>query len=347
MTSQLQEILKGIHKQNQISQSLIGLTSLQSVVAAIEKQNKIKLNLSGLNGITNIARSISQKIKPINTMSSVLGNSIQVQLDSIQYSKIKSPLFGLTSSLVELAKTNIIASEKLSSFATSQLILSNSLTEIAKTLSISHLDKFNSIDISLQGISKSYLKTIANSRNWVEISVAQEANETIANIANNLLTNTSELNIQDLDNLRQTIVGEMIAILEKTKNEKARQYISEIITVISFLLIFYNPFVIPTDKSNSEVIAITKKEIKKMNKELSVIIEKKLNKLNKTRTSIINVNLRYSENKNSKVIGIVKSGQQVTVIEIRHKHLLISYIDNETQEPKSGFVTKKYFKIDK
>lgn len=347
MTTNLQDIIKEIKKQNQTMQSVFGLTSLQAIAATIEKENKTHFNLSGLNGLTDIARSISQKMKPFNATSMVLGNSIQVQLDAIQYPKNQSALFGLTSTLADLAKLNQLASERLSGFATSQLLLSNNLTAIAKTLSQSHLNKFNTIDIALQGISKNYLKNIALTRNWEDISVAEEANEKIANIADELLKNSSQITIQDLDNLRQSIVTELFGLLGKTKTDKARQFISELITIISFLLIFYNPFVIPTEKTNTEVIKTTKREIERISKELSTKIETELNKLNKTRTARTNVNLRYSEKRNSKVIGIIKNGQQVTVIEIRHKHLLISYLDIETREPKSGFVTKKYFEVDK
>ena len=347
MTTNLQDIIKGMQKQNQTMQNAFGLTSLQAIAAAVEKQNNAHFNLSGLGGLTDIAKSISQQMKPSNGTSMVLGNSIQAQIASIQYPKNHSILFGLTSTLVELAKTNQLASDKLSGFVTSQLLLSNNLTAIAKTLSQSHLNKFNSIDFALQGISKTYLKNVVLTRNWEEISVAEEANETIANIADELLNNTSQITVQDFDNLRQSIVTELFGLLGKTKTDKARQYIFELISVISFLLIFYNPFIIPTDKSNSEVIETTKREIEKISKEFSTKIETELNKLNKTRTARTNVNLRYSEKKNSKVIGLVKLGQQVTVIEIRHKHLLISYIDGETGEPKSGFVTKKYFEVDK
>lgn len=347
MTTNLQDIIKGMQKQNQTMQNAFGLSSLQGIAAEIAKQNKAQFNLSALSGLNDIAKSISQQMKPFNASSILLGNSIQAQLATIQYPKNPSVLFGLTSTLVELAKTSQLASDRLSGFATSQLLLSNNLTTFAKTLSQSHLNQFNSIDIALQGISKTYLHNVALTRNWEDMSVAEEANETIANITDELLNNSSQVTFQDLDNLRQSIVTELFGLLGKTKTAKARQFIFELISVISFLLIFYNPLVIPTDKSNTEVIETTKKEIEKISKEFSLKIETELNKLNKTRTARINVNLRYSEKKNSKIIGLVKLGQQVTVIEIRHKNLLISYIDNDTSEPKSGFVTKKYFDVDK
>lgn len=328
--------------QNKTMQSSLGLTSLQGIAMAIEKQNKAQYDFSGLSGLTDIARTISQQMKPFNTTPMSIANTIQAQ-----YPKNYPALFGLTSSLAELSKINALASNRLSGFATSQLSLTHNLTAIAKAFSQSHLNKFNSIDIALQGISKGYLKELVLTRNWEDISVAEEVNEKISNIADELLNNTAPITIQDLDNLRQSIVSELLVLLGKTKTDKARQFIFELISVISFLLIFYNPFVIPTDKSNSEVIKETKIEIGKLSKEFSLKIETELNKLSKTRTARTNVNLRYSDNKNSKIIGLVKLGQEVTVIEIRQKYLLISFIDKDTREPKSGFVTKKYFDVDK
>ena len=348
MTTNLQDIFKSMQKQNQTVQSAFGLNSLQAIAVALQNQNKTQLNLSGLSGLKDIAKTISQQIKPFNDASILLGNSLQTQLKAIQYPKNKSALFGLNSTLVELARTNQLVSEKLSSFATSQLLLSNNLTQFAEILSQSHLNKFNSFDIALQGISRTYLKSITLTRKWEDISIAEEANETIANVANQILNNTLPVTIEDLVNFKESIVTELFGLLAKTKTDKARQFIFELISVISFLLIFYNPFIISTDKTNTEVIQEIKKEIEKTNKEqLDKIIDQKLKKLSNTRIARINANLKYSERKKSKVIGLVKLGQQVTVIEIRHKYLLISYIDKDTQEPKSGFVMKKYFDVEK
>ncbi|MFT6205766.1 MAG: hypothetical protein ACI9V1_001173 [Spirosomataceae bacterium] len=347
MMTNLQDIIRTIQKQNNSIQGAFGLTSLQGIAAAIEKQNKVQFNFSGLNGLTDIAKAISHQMKPLNVASMAMGSGIQTQLAAIQYPKNHSALFGLTSILAELAKTNQLASERLSGFATSQLLLSNNLSSIAKTLSQSHLNKFNSIDIALQGISKTYLKNITLTRNWEDITVAEEVNDTISNIADELLTNTEQITVKDLENLRHSIVTELLGLLGNTKTDKARQFIFELIAIISFLLIFYNPFVISIDKTNKEVIAETKREFEKMNKELSEKIESEISKFNKTRTARTKVNLRFAAKKKSKVIGLVKIGQQVTIIEIRHKYLLVTYLDMDTGEPKSGFVVKKYFETEK
>ena len=320
----------------------------QAIQKALESQNRLQFNLSSQGYLTDIAKSISRQLNPLSLSPLNLSNNIRTLNLADQYLKSHNSFSGLNFSIAEIAKSNQFLSERITGYATSQLILSNNLNQIVNSIDYyTHLSKFNTLDIALRSISKTYLKTIVSENNWEEIAVAEEANETISNVADDLLNSKNSLTVNDLDNLRQSILTELSGLLGRTKTDKARQFIFELIAIISFVLIFYNPFVIPTDKSNTEVINESKREIEKLNKEMSVKIEYELNKLNKTRTAITNVNLRYSDKLNSKIIGLVKKGQQVTVIEIRHKHLLISYIDKDNQEPKSGFVTKKYFETDK
>jgi hypothetical protein len=346
MTDTAQDIIKGIKKQNQTTKNLFGLSSLQLITQVLEQQKKAQFNLSGLSGLTDIAKTISKQIKPFDVTSMAMGNSI-AQLAAIQQPKQHSALFGLTSTLSKIAKSNQLLSDRLSSFTTNQLLLSNNLTAIAKSFDQSHLNKFNSLDITLQRISKTYLKNVALTRNWDDISVAEEATETVANITDELLTTTAQITSENLDKLKESIATALFGLLKRIKTEKAKQLVFEFITIISFLLTFYNSFENHKDKTNTEVINEVKNEIEKISKDFSVQIKQELQKLNKTRIATTNVNLRYSTKHNSKIIGLVKLGQRVTVIEIRHKYLLISYIDKETNEPKSGFVVKKYFEIEK
>lgn len=342
----LQDIIKGIEKQNQSTQGLFGLTSLQGLAKVLEQQQKTQIVFSGISGLTDIARQISQQMKPIDIASKTMGNSI-THLASFQLPKYYSALHGLTNSLSEIAKSNKLLSDRLSSLTANQLLLSNNLAAIAKSFDHSHLIRFNSLDIALQGISKSYLSSISKAHNWNEISIVDEVTETVANIADELVSNAQTITSDDLDKLKESIITELSSLLTKTKTEKAKQFVRDFITIVAFLLIFYNPFANHTDKTNTEVIEEVISQVENISKGLSKQIEQELQKLNKTRVSRTNVNLRKLPKKNAEIIGLVKSGQQVTVIEIRHKFLLIAYIDKETNEPKSGFVVKKYFDIEK
>lgn len=341
----LQDIIKSIEKQNQTTQGLFDLTSLQGLAKALEQQQKTQIAFSGLSGLTDIARQISQQMKPIDIATRTMGNSI-ARLAAFQPPKHYSALSGLTTTLSEIAKSNQLLSDRLSSLTTNQLLLSNNLAAIAKSFDHSHLNKFNSLDIALQGISKSYLSSITKAHDWNEISIVDEATETVAILAEELLTNSKTITSDDLNKLKESIVNELFGLLTKTKTEKAKQFVRDFITIVAFLLCFYNPIEVSTDKTNSEVIEEVKSQIEKINKELSTQIEQELQKLNMTRIARTNVKLRKYPKKNTEIIGLVKQGQQVTVIEIRHKFLLVAYIDKEINEPKSGFVMKKYFEIE-
>jgi hypothetical protein len=343
----LQELIKTLKKQNETIQGAFGPCSFQNLSAAITQSNQKLFDISGINNLTNIARTFTKQTKPIIVPTIPLDGILKTRLSDMQFHNNNSALFGLSSALSEIAKKNKSVADKLSGFSSSQLYLSNNLSQIAKGLNLSHLNNFNSLDIAIQGISKSYLKSIALTHDWEYISIAQEVNETITNITDELIINTQQITLQDLNNLRQSIISELCGLLRKNSSEKSRQFIFELIAIIGFLLTFYGTSLSHFDKSNKEVIIETKKELEKLSKEFSIKIESELNKLNKTRSARKNVYLRYSNRKDSRIIGIVKVGQEVNVIEIRHKYLLISYIDRVTSEPKSGFVIKKYFDIEK
>lgn len=336
----LSELIKASQKQNAATQNVFGLDAFKGLAEAIKTQNTLASNLSGLHSLQEIAKAISKQIKSIDATGIALGKSIQSQLPA--YNK---PLFSLTTSLSQIAKNNPLVSDRISSLASNQLLISSRLSEIGKAVNQSHLKTFNALDIALQGISKSFLKDIINAHTLEEINVADEANETIAAAADNFVSNTQTITLEDLGNLRTSIVTDLSKLLSKSKSQKAKQFILDLITIIGFILTLYATYRIVSDKSTDDVVIETKREIEKINKELSSKIENELSKLSKAKVANTNLNLRYSTKKNSLIIGKVKKGQRVTVIEIRHKYLLISYLDMTTNEPKSGFVLKKYFSV--
>jgi len=338
----LQSLIKTIENKNDSLQGLYGLSSLQGLAYALEEQQKAQIAISGISGLIDIAKQISQQIKPIDiTARSVAGNL--ALLVAIKPPKQYSALLSLTSTLTDIAKTNQVLSDSLSSLAANQLILSNNLSEIAKSIDYSHLNEFNSIEISLQGVSKLYLRSINKTQSWDEINIVDEATEKIANLTGELLTSNPTVTGEDLYSLKVSIITELNVLLTKTKTEKAKQFVRDIMTIVAFLFCFYNPFEIKTDKSNTEIITEIKTQLDKTKKGLSFQIHQELQKFSKTKVARANIKLRKYPKKNTEIIGIVKSGQRATILEIRHKFLLIVFIDIETNQTKSGFVMKKYF----
>ncbi len=338
----LDEIIKSMQKQNQAVQNTVGLSGLTGIAKYIQHINKIKPNLTGLGGISEIARDMALQTEKYSK-TSMLGSNLATQIASLQMPGNNFALSSLTSSLSQLALQDKLVSDKIANLATSQLAVTGSLAQIAQTIQQSHLNKFNTLNVALQGISSDFLKETAISKTWEDFGIAEEANETISNIAEETLSQTTIITQDDLEEFRTSILNELTNLLSKSNSERARNFIIELITVIGFILTFYSVHQQRADKSNSEVIIETKKELEKLNSEFSQKISFELQKLTKTRIAKTNVNLKFAAKKNSGKIGLVKKGQIVTVIEIRHKYLLISYIDFETGEPKSGFVVKKYF----
>jgi len=298
------------------------MTNLQELFKLVQKQNQSMHKITALSPWTNLVDSIYQK---------------KIENNNFTFTS-------LTSSMPKITNHNQLIFDKLNSFAISQLLVSNSLTVMMKSINQSHLNQFNTLNIALQGISKGFLREIYVAKTWDDFNFAEEANEVIFNITEETICNKTVITQGDLDNFKTSIVSELSTLLSKSISEKARQLIIELITVISFILTLYSIHQTSSDKSNKELLIETKKELDKYNIEFSHMITTKLEKLNKMRISSTNVNLRCYAKKNSRIIGLVKKNQPVTVIEIRHKFLLISYIDIETGEPKSGFVLKKYFK---
>jgi hypothetical protein len=304
-------------------------------------------NLSAINGITNLTKQLAQQTKSHNQLSAVSGNITELFTAMEKLPKNNFAFSGLTSSLAQITVDNALLSNKISKIASSQLILSNNISEISRLFNNSHLNQFNGIEIALQGISNSYLKDIFKTKKWENFEIVEEVNEAISLQAEDLINNDSQITLEDLNAFKVSVIIELKELLSKSKSEKATLFILNLITVIGFIITLYTTFKPNTEITNEEVLNETKKEIEKISKELSEKIKFELSKLNKSRISTTNVNLRYSTKKKSKIIGIVTTGQKVSVIEIRHKYLLISYLDKVTGEPKSGFVMKKYFKVEK
>jgi hypothetical protein len=347
-------ILKAMRKQNQIMKATTGLNSISNIANNLSLYKNKTTYPVGLSAVLNSTNSISHLLKPVNSLNSILGNSLKSNLSLHKYS---NSYFSnsLSSSLSNIIKNNQKLSNSLFNYSSTQLQLSNNLVQIAKAMNYPHLTKFNSLNIALQGVTTSYLKDIVKTRDWDEIDFAEQVSETIIEASEEVINTTSQLTVKDLDVLKLSIISELMPFLSKTKTEKARSFIIELITTISLLFGIYSTYLIVSDKTNNDVINETKLEVENISSQITDLkeelkteirntIEAEFNKLNKKRVALTNVNLRKSPVNNSPIIGLVKLNQEVIVVEIHHKYLFITYIDKDTGNPFSGFVVKKYLK---
>ncbi|HTE27743.1 carboxymuconolactone decarboxylase family protein [Flavitalea sp.] len=343
---EITDMIKSIQRQKNVFDQIGAIGNNAAFWAAITAQNKINTQFASLYGSNDIARNVTRQLKKSISVSMFLDNRVQERIADFDFLKHHGLPRTISSKLAEFARINPLLTHHLIGFATSQFQLSKSLGTISAKINQPHLNEFNGFDIALRGITKNYVWKTALSNDWEDITVAEEANEAILQVAEQVIQSASEVTAQDLDRLKEGIVSELSTILGKTKTDKARQLIFELLAIISFILTIYNPIAILTDKSNTQVIEHVQKEIEKQNKKLFGQMEEMFKKLSQISNARIDADLKFSARKNAKTIGKVKAGQQVTVIEIVNKYMLITFLDQETGEPKSGFVLKKHFDME-
>jgi len=143
------------------------------------------------------------------------------------------------------------------------------------------------------------------------------------------------------------LFDELQLISSKSKSEKAKAFIFQIMQIISFVVMIFSLHSDSHKMTNKELSEIIDDKFKSHQEHTNIKLDSILSQITKQRLATTDVNLRVNNKKRAAIKGIVKKGQLISVIETRHKYLLIYYIDQETGEPKSGFVFKKNFeKID-
>ena len=274
----------------------------------------------------------------LNSSTIIAANPLMTKLATT-----KSPFLELTASLAKISQVNKLWTNNISNILTSQVYLASSLQNALRCVNSQHQAAFNNLNIALTGISKSFLKNTITIEQWEEINIVEETNTIISSVINETDSKECIISTNDVfENYKESIVSELSKLLYKTKSQRVKEYVLELITVISLLFSIYSH---NTSLKQEDISNTIKNELSFKYKFLTKEIENVINKyISKTRVARINAKLRYADKKNTKIIGTVKQGQQVTIIEIRHKYLLVSYLDKDTGEPKSGFVLKKYFR---
>ncbi len=335
-------MLDMMQKQDKLTKGVLGGLSASTLdfAAKINSAN----NINGLATINQIANSYRQSslTDAIIKGSQGFNNPYLNKLSSFDKIANSVAIKGLSSSLLEIANRNQSLSEKLLKGFNAQIALSNKLVDFASKINTPAFQNYNALNVAIAGFSNNYLNTIIKQRDWDNLEDFSDVSERIETITDEYASSTT-VTVEYLEAYKESIITELSSVFEKSKSEKIRQFIIELLTLVSFILAFYSAKVQHDDLSNREVVEYTKKEIDSFKKEISLEIKKEFERLNKTRIARTDVILRNSDKKNSKRLGVVKKGQEVFVLEIRHKWILISYIDDKTKEPKSGYAYKKYF----
>lgn len=310
------------------------ITAIQRIALAFDKQQKDYL--LAISRTNDLMKAVTAPIPTFNSSAILAAN-----LWTTEFSKVQSPLLGLTASLTKIFQSNKLWADKLSNIETSQLRLTLSL-QTAFNIHSQHKIAFGHLNIAIPYISLDFLKQIAITKTWEDIDSVEEANKIISDAINATCEEEYVRSISDdSEKIKEFIISKLSKLLHNTKTQRAKDYILELINAISIILSIYSFITTPTQ---NDIRQIVKQEVTANNNVRTDEIERPVSRyFSKMRIARRNVKLLYADKKNAKVIGIVKRGQGVTIIEIRHKYLWISFIDEETGEPKSGFVLKKGF----
>lgn len=233
-----------------------------------------------------------------------------------------------------------LAVDKFNSLLGAQIQLSSTLSRLSALIELPtrNLGYLNS---ALLDRSYRFARDMSHTNTWEDADIVSEASETIAAIVEQTSEQVSHI---DLDTLSESIISGLRPLLEKSKSERVRRFINELIGIIGLLLAVYTLFVSEKDISNRETLKEIASQNRQTVQDVDSVIRAHFDSLDNKRTCMTTVRLRYSARDSSQVIGMVREGQQVIVLEIAHKWLLISYIDQVTKRPMSGYASKKYFK---
>ncbi len=356
----MRDELEAFRKQNELMKAAFGINRLTNIAELVQPRIP-NYAFSGLDAISAAMKSAMEKPKMFDLTSVVLGNSLPSQIAALNkfLDSHTIAIKGLSSSLTQLAASNNKAlTDSFANLAASRLTMTSGLAEMAKAMQIPQLKKFNALDVAIGGLTSSFLREISKGKNWEHLELIDGANQAISTSASDLVENPG-ISSQELSDFLESFLSELQKIYSKTKSERALTFLSNLISVVSLLITIYSFYLQQKDISNIEtlknteelieesekrIIEFTEKGIESSHNKITELIKHEFNKLHKIRIATTDVNLRIRPRKNSQIIGIVKKGQEITVIEIHHKYLLVIYMDNETGDPLSGFVFKKYFK---
>lgn len=316
--------------QKAIGAAMGGIAKLDWV-NAMTQRIQYPTNIAAFGGALDIIRSMQQNTgyESMNSVASV-ASGIAPLLAWYKDNPLKNQMDGII---------------------TNHALLSQRLSSISPMYPANYVKPFNAMEVAIRGISTAFLKNIPFDDIDVaeyEYEVVEELTEVIAIQAETLQASSNDYVTQEsFEKFKTQIFDELEQISSKTKSEKIKLFILQLMQVISFAVMIYTLHTNSQKMTNGELSEIIDNKFKSHQEQTNIKLDSILNQLTKQRIATTNVHLRVNNKKRSAIKGIVKKGQLISVIETRHKYLLIYYIDKETNEPKSGFVYKKYFeKID-
>ena len=318
---------KNINASQKAIEAAMGNIAKLDWVNEMTKRIQYPTNIAAFGGALDILKSMHQHpgYESLNSVAQI-ASGIAPLLDWYKDNPLKNQMDGII---------------------TNHALLNQRLSSLSSMYAENYVKPLNAMEVALRGISTDFLKNISFDDLDVaeeEYVLVEEATEAIVTQAESLQSSTDKYVTQEsFEKFQIQLFDELQLISSKSKSEKAKAFIFQLMQIISFTVMIFSLHSDSHKMTNKELSEIIDNKFKSHQEQTNTKLDSILSQITKQRLATTNVNLRVNNKKRAAIKGIVKKGQLISVIETRHKYLLIYYIDKETGEPKSGFVFKKYF----
>lgn len=322
------------------------LGDLEKLLASIRGQQSMIEKLSGTQLPFHIARSFANPMLENNIakmmtggMSGMMGAMNFMPTFQKQLLDQQSAWTGISGSLNHLIAAKAITEDLGRSAFLSQLGLQSSLKTLAEQYTTPLYNPFSVLNAAFLGISDRAYRRLAVDHSQDEVEELNQIVQGLQVIAAEQVGLDRPVTIRDLEKFKDALV----AAVSPSKTAIAIEVIIALITFISFALQLHEMFGTKSDITNREVLEQTKLYADSLVLAASPVQVSGRDFRWNTRIASHHVRLRSKTSTHSEVLALIEEGQQVVVITVKKKWLYISYVENATGEPRSGYAYKKYF----
>lgn len=353
----LDDIIKSTQWAQNINKSL-GLSS--QISEMLKTQERMKNSFGGLNTITQFAKSFQQQEKTIKNLSGI--GMLTELAKSIQQQERYTKNWGNTGTLTDLAKSmqqqtasypslsTIDALTKSMRFAIPQQTLDaitsinrhhnqlfgnlKSITE-AFTKNQSAFSQINNLQFAVSGISGQLASIAAAQRKWNLIDDFEEITEEAVSLNERIFDENGVTN-QGLNELKEFF--QRIEIKVDKIDADANALFWKLLALLSFIL------AVTGEARNwlPKPEYATKQEVETLIKDQFGIYEKKLKKDKEFRITRRVCKVMSKPRFKSFEIEKLPVDFEVTVLQVNHKWIYVSYFSPSDNLPQTGWMMKKY-----
>lgn len=311
------DILKSVQWQQSIQKSL-GLSSQLSEM--FKAQESITRNLSGLSMATELAKSMQKHHRMFEnpTLSAIEAMTKSLSLQS------KFPI----------PQTTLDA---ISSINRQHEQLFGGIRAMTEALKIQSpaLAQINNLNFALSGISGQIAAIAVQQRNWTIIDDFEEVTEQAIEFSESLTEEVTEEHQRQF----QVLIAKLIEFFNKHKQKGVFAFVT--LEIFLHIYTLYNIFTPQPELATKEDIRQLNIKQDTLTKYIQLLNEQQRQaKEYRITNRVCEVRLKPK----SKTLTLCKLPKdfELTVLQVNHKWVFISYIDTKDNLPQTGWIMKKY-----